>query len=203
MKPDQEDIPEDLSTLIRIGVVIEVTLSPPRCRVRYGDPDDDEAETETPPIRWLSGRSGKTRKWSPPSVGEEVLLLAPDGQVGNAVALTGLVNDENPAPDEQDIELLLFDDGARISYDPATHALEAVLPAGSSARLEAETITLVGDVKIEGKLQVTDDAQFDAKIHADGEIKSDTDVLADTIKLKTHKHSGVAAGGAQSGAPVP
>jgi phage baseplate assembly protein V len=203
MREEEEDIPGDPSTLIRIGVVIEVTLSPPRCRVRYGDPDGDDAETETPEIRWLSGRAGKTRKWSPPSVGEEVVLLSPDGQIGNAVALTGLVNDQNPAPSVQDLELWQFEDGAKISYDPAAHALVALLPADSTARLEAKTITLVGDVTIEGKMHVTEDAQFDAKLTATGKITSNDDVVAGNISLKTHRTSGVTAGGGISQAPVP
>jgi phage baseplate assembly protein V len=200
---DEEDIPADASTLIRLGTVIEVTLSPPRCRVRYGDPEGDDAETETPPIRWLSGRAGKTKKWSPPSVGEEVLLLAPDGQVGNAVALTGLVNDQNPAPSDQDLEIWEFEDGAKISYDPVAHALVAQLPAESSARLEAKTITLVGDVTVEGKMHVTEDAQFDAKVTATGKITSNDDVVAGNIALKAHKHSGVTAGGGTSQGPIP
>lgn len=200
---EEEDIPGDLSALIRFGIVIEVTLDPPRCRVRYGDPEGDEDEAESPAIRWLAGRAGKTRKWSPPSVGEEVLLLAPDGQVGNAVALTGLWNDDNPSPSTEDLEQLTFNDGAVISYDPVAHALVATLPDESSARIAATTITFVGDVKVEGKLQVTEDAQFDAKVHAGGEIATDDDMKAGSVKLKTHKHSGVAAGAAQSGAPVP
>lgn len=187
---DEEDIPADASTLIRLGRITSVTLSPPRCQVRYGDPDDDEAETETPPIRWLNGRAGKTRRWSPPSVGEEVVLLSPDGQVGNAVALCGLSNDDAPPPSEQDLEWTEFEDGAKISYDPASHALVAELPDGSSARIVADELTIVGDVKIEGKLDVT------------GKVTSDDDVVAGSIALKTHKHLGVATGSGQSGVPV-
>jgi len=186
-----DDIPADPSTLIRLGTVVEVTLSPPRCRVRYGDPDADEEETETPPIRWLAGRAGRTRKWSPPSVGEEVVLLSPDGQVGNAIAVTGLVNDEYPAPSDEDIELMLFEDGARIAYDPLAHALTAILPGGATALIEADGgVTIRGDVTIEGNVTVQ------------GGVEATEDVKAGAISLKTHKHGGVSAGMAQTAAPV-
>lgn len=181
---DQEDIPEDASTLIRFGTVIAVTLSPPRCRVRYGDPDDDEEGAETPPIRWLAGRAGKTRKWSPPSLGEEVLLLSPDGQIGNAVAITGLVNDDHPAPAVQDLELILFDDGARLAYDPVAHALSAILPEGGTALIEAPGgLTIRGDVTIAGTLTASED------------------VRAGDISLKNHAHGGVQRGAARSDPP--
>lgn len=185
---DEEDIPADLSALIRFGTIIEVTLSPPRCRVRFGDPDDDEDETETPAIRWLTARAGKTRKWSPPSVGEEVLLLAPDGQIGNAVAICGLINDDHPPPSSEDIDLALFDDGAAISYDPAAHALVAILPAGGTARIEASGgITLKGDLSIEGEVSI------------DGGLTATDDIVAGEISLQNHKHGNVQAGGAKTG----
>lgn len=190
MSRDEEDIPADLSALIRFGTVIEVTLSPPRCRVRYGDPDDDEEEGETPPIRWLAGRAGKTRHWSPPSLGEEVLLLSPDGQVGNAVALTGLWNDAAPPPSTDDIELLRFDDGAILSYDPVAHELRAILPGGATATVEAPGgLTIKGDVTIEGQVTI------------DGGLTASEDVVGDGISLKTHKHGNVQAGAAKTGAP--
>ena len=169
--------------------MIEVTLSPPRCRVRFGDPDDGGDDGETPPIRWLAGRAGKTRRWSPPSVGEEVLLLAPDGQIGNAVALTGLSNDGNPPPSGEDVELIRFDDGAIISYDAAAHALTAILPAGGTVAIEAAGgVSIKGAVAIEGDVSIT------------GGRTATTDVSAAGISLKSHRHGNVQAGGAKTGA---
>jgi phage baseplate assembly protein gpV len=71
-----EDIPADPSTLIRLGTITAVTLSPPRCVVRYGDPEADE-DCETPPIRWLALRAGKTRHWSPPVWARKPCCCAP------------------------------------------------------------------------------------------------------------------------------
>jgi len=154
---DDEDIPADLSTLIRLGTIVSVTLDPPRCVVRYGDPDTDE-DCETPPIRWVAGRAGKTRNWSPASEDEEVVLLCPDGQIGNAIAILGLNNDNAPPPGNTLAEVVEYQDGARIGYDPVGHALTAILPAGATAAIDAPGgLTIRGDVTIEGKLTASDD----------------------------------------------
>ena len=154
---DDEDIPADLSTLIRLGTIVSVTFDPPRCVVRYGDPDTDE-DCETPPIRWVAGRAGKTRNWSPASEDEEVVLLCPDGQIGNAIAILGLNNDNAPPLGNTLAEVVEYQDGARIGYDPVGHALTAILPAGATAAIDAPGgLTIRGDVTIEGKLTASDD----------------------------------------------
>jgi len=190
-----EDIPADLQALIRIGTIVEVDLENARCRVRYGDPTDEDPG-ETPPIRWLAARAGATRTWSPPTLGEQVILLAPDGQIGAGVAMPGLVRDAFPPVGNSEAEMIEFADGARITYDPQTGALSAILPAGATAEIEAPGgITLRGDVRIEGKLTVTDDAQVDKTLTAD------KDVIGGGKSLKGHLHKGVTGGSALSGPP--
>ena len=190
--PQAEDIPADLAALIRIGTVTSVDLAQARCTVRYGDPDDEDPG-ETPPIRWLTGRASNTRSWSPPSVGEQVVLLAPDGQIGNAVALPGIVQDAFPPPGSTTTELIEFADGAVVSYDPEAHALRATLPAGGTAEIDAPGgITLRGPVAIEGALSVSEDVAVAGQVDAQG------DVVGDGVSLRSHVHSGVAAGSAKT-----
>lgn len=191
LKPaPQEDIPADLASLIRIGTVLEVDLAEARCVVRFGDPDDP-APAQTGPIRWLTPRAGLTRVWSPPSEGEQVLLVCPDGQIGAAVAIMGIVQDAFPPLGSTTAEMIEFADGARITYDPEAHALLAVLPAGGTVDVTADGgITLRGDVTIEGNLAVSQT------------VTAEEDVIADGISLKSHKHGQVQAGSAQSGTPV-
>ena len=187
---EQEDIPADWSTLIRLGTILEVDLAAARCVVRFGNPDDPDGGARTPPIRWLALRAGETRAWSPPSVGEQVLLLTPDGQLGAAVALAGMVQDAFPPPGNSSRELLRFADGAEIAYDPRSHRLEAILPAGGTATIEAPGgITLRGDVAIEGELTVSQ------SVIAEG------DVTGGSVSLKDHRHSQVKSGAELSGKP--
>jgi phage baseplate assembly protein V len=182
---DQEDIPADVSELIRLGTIATVDLAARRCTVLYGDEGDEDGGATTPPIRWLAPRCGKTRVWSPPSVGEQVILICPDGQLAAAVALAGIDQAAFQLPAAGLTELIEFEDGARIAYDPEGHALTAILPVGGTALIEAPGgLTIRGDVIVEGKLTASDD------------------VFGGGISLKNHKHGGVQAGGAQTGTPA-
>lgn len=187
----QEDIPADLSELIRLGSIATVNLAAGTCTVRYGNPDDEGGGAETPPIRWFTLRAGKTRAWSPPSEGEQAMVFAPDGQLAGAVALVGIFSDAFPPPGDTLAELIEYEDGAKVGYDPVAHALTAILPGGGTAEIEAPAgITLRGPVTIEG------DVTLNGKMDATGDVK------AAGISLKTHKHGGVQAGPAQTGAPA-
>lgn len=187
----QEDIAADLSELIRLGSIASVDLAAGKCTVRYGDPDDDDGGAVTPPIRWLAMRAGKTRTWSPPSIGEQAIILAPDGQLAGAVALVGIYSDTFLAPATTMAELVHYEDGARIGYDPEAHALTALLPAGGTATIDAAGgITLRGPVTIEGNLSVQGDAV------ATG------DVRAGSISLRGHHHDKVQPGSSISGDAV-
>lgn len=194
--PPQEDIPADLSSLIRLGTVIAVDLAEARCIVRFGDPDDPDP-AQTGPIRWLSPRAGLTRVWSPPSVGEQVVLVCPDGQIGAAVAIPAIVCDAFPPLGSTTAEAIEFADGAKISYDPESHELVAVLPAGGTVDVTADGgITLRGDVTIEGNLAVSQSATVAETLTAGD------DVIGGGISLNSHKHGEVQSGSALSGEPV-
>lgn len=185
-----EDIPADLSELIRLGSVASVDLAARRCTVRYGDPDDEDGGAQTPPIRWLAPRAGDTASWSPPTVGEGAILLCPDGQIAAGIALLGVPSDQFPLPGSTLAELVQYKDGAQIGYDPVTHALTAILPAGATALVEAPGgLTIRADVTIEGNVTLK------------GGMEADDDVVASGISLKTHKHIGVQTGTSQTGEP--
>ncbi|MGW8201913.1 phage baseplate assembly protein V [Sphingomonas bisphenolicum] len=189
--PSQEDIPADLSELIRRGSVSSVDLAAGTCTVRYGNPDDEDGGAETPPLRWITMRAGKTRSWSPPSVGEGAIVLAPDGQVAAGVVLVGINQDGFPPPGDSLAELIEYEDGARVGYDPVAHALTAILPDGAIAIIEAPGgLTIRGDVTIEGDVSLQ------------GRMDASEDVVADGVSLKSHPHRDVQAGSAQSGPPV-
>lgn len=174
-----EDIDTDPDGIVRLGRVMSVDLAAARCTVSF----DDDAES--PPLRWMEARMGATRTWSPPSVGEQVILLCPAGEIAAAVVLRGLVSDDHPAPGASTRELIQFEDGAVLAYDPAAHKLEAVLPAGGTISLVADGgIAITGDIALTGKLTASDD------------------VIAAGKSLKTHKHGNVQAGSAQTGTPV-
>lgn len=180
---DTPEILRLIGDLIRIGTIAEVDLKAARCKVTVG-------EITTPPLPWLAPRAGSSRVWSPPSIGEQVILLCPEADIALGLVVTGLFSDQNPAPASEDIMLLTFCDGAALTYDPGAHRLSASLPAGGAARIHAPGgIEIEGNVRISGTLSVT------------GLMDSNEDVKAAGISLKDHRHGSVAAGSAVSGAP--
>lgn len=180
-RTDEEDF--NPSELIQIGTVTSVDLAAARCVVEVGD-------TETPPLPWMESRTGDTRIWSPPSEGEQVILICMDGELGGGVVMRGIPSDTFAPAGNSSEEVILFGDGARIAYDPEAHKLTAQLPAGSTIDVTADTVNLVGNVAIDGDVTVT------------GTVTADDDVIGGGKSLKGHRHGGVQAGGAQTGAPV-
>lgn len=184
MRRPNHDDDADLGELIRFGTVAEVDLAAARCVVVAGD-------VRTAPIRWLQLRAGKTRHWSPPSEGEQCLLLCPEGDLAAAVALLGLSSTAYPPAGNTIRELVTFDDGSVIAYDPVSHALEAILCAGGSVAIVAGGgVSIQGDVTITGNLGV------------EGKVDASVDVVGAGKSLKSHRHGGVQAGAAQTGAPA-
>lgn len=188
----------DISSLLRVGTIVEVDLATARCRVAYGDPDSDDGEAETGWIPWLAMRAGATRIWSPPSEGEQVLLLCPDGQLTAAIALPGIWRDLFPPPGSDPADLIEWPDGARVLYDPDASEMQITLPAGATLQLvspggvtlDAEGgFTLRGDVTIEGDVNV------------EGRIDAMGDIVGDGISLASHLHGGVQSGAAKTGVP--
>ena len=83
-----------LENLIRLGVIAEVQMVPPRVKVKTG-------ELTTAWLPWLALRAGSDREWDPPTVNEQVILVSPSGQLANGVVITGLPSDHIPANDDR------------------------------------------------------------------------------------------------------
>lgn len=187
-----------LANLIRYGTVASIDADAARVTVKTGG-------VVTKPLPWLSTRAGRVRAWNPPSVGEQVMVLSPNGDLAAGVAFPALFSNALPKPDDAtaDNVVVAFDDGAVLLYDMATHLLKASLPAGG--RVEAIApggFKLTGDVDIDGKLHVSDAVTLDNTLHADQDITSDGDVKAGSINLTNHVHDKVQPGPAVSGKPV-
>ncbi len=130
------DLFRRVENLIRRGKVSALQTDPPRVRVSFGD-----AETDWLP--WLTQRAGTDRTWWAPSVGEQIVVFAESGDPRNGVVLPGLYQAAHPAPeDDPDIALMEWDDGARASYNRATHTTEIELPAAGEFTVRVGKSTL-------------------------------------------------------------
>jgi phage baseplate assembly protein V len=190
------DHARNLSNLIRLGTVSEVDLATGRCRVQSG-------EMQTDYLSWLVPAAGALVIWAAPSVGEQVLVLSPEGETMGGVVLRGLYSNTFPAPaDSADVTLVRFGDGALISYDAIAHALVATLPAGGTAELTADGgVTINGPLTVNGATTVNGNTTINGDEHVSGKVTADTDVVGGNISLKDHLTTGVTAGSGTSGRP--
>lgn len=78
-------------------------------------------------------RAGKQRSWNPMDIGEQVVIVAPDGEVSQGVVVCSINQTKHPANGSaQGLWRETFDDGTVIEYDQATGGLRAdVTSAGS------------------------------------------------------------------------
>ena len=126
-----------LENLVRIGTVRSVDLDAPSCRVQYAT-DDQGRPVLTGWLPWTAPRAGDDRDWRPPSIGEQVLMLSPSGELANGVVLQALYQTAHPAPSaDAGKRATLYRDGALVEYDAEAHRLKAMLPAGGRAELTA------------------------------------------------------------------
>lgn len=135
---DTNEIRRQARNTVRKGSILDIDHAAALCRVAIGDTAEDGANLQTNWIPWITPAAGTTREWLPPTRGEQVVLLCPMGDPAQGVALRGLFSDDAPAPDSSaSTHTRLYPDGARITYDHASHALKAELPAGATVLVVA------------------------------------------------------------------
>lgn len=154
-----------VANLIRLGVIHEIDYEQARVTVQLG-------KITTDWLPWLTAQAGTDRNWHPPSVGEQVVLLSPQGDYSQGVVLHGIYQAQCPAPaNTPDQTHYRNADGSHYTYDRPTHTLTVnVIPEGALTvkvgetqlrlkkgqmtltacehlRLNAPTITLNGSVE--------------------------------------------------------
>lgn len=180
-----------LQNLIRLGVVAEIDhANPPRVRVQSG-------KLLTGWLPWSAGRAGETRKWDPVTIGEQVLILSPGGDLAAGIVVPSIYSDAFPAPSgNPGLHATHYPDGAIIEYDHIGHALNATLPDGSSATLTATQVIInAPETRCTGNLTVDQD------ITVLGGVNAAVDVTAAGVSLVNHVHNGVVPGSSNTGAP--
>jgi phage baseplate assembly protein V len=116
------DMERRVANMVRLGKVSAVDLANARVRIKSGD-------IETAWLPWSTGRAHPAkRRWDPPAVGEQVVMLSPTGDLRQAVVMPGVFQDNAAAPSSSgDKDATVYSDGTVIEYDRAAHALTADL----------------------------------------------------------------------------
>lgn len=178
------DMERRTANAIRYGTVMAVDLANARVRVKSG-------EIETTWLPWSTGRASPAkRRWDPPAVGEQVIMLSPGGDMRQGVVLPGIFQDSAAAPSASaDADTTVYSDGTMIEYDRAAGALSVTFSGGGQLRM----IATEAKFTFGGCTAVITSAGIDV---------TGGDVTADGISLKTHVHTGVIPGGANTGGPA-
>ncbi|KAB0477676.1 phage baseplate assembly protein V [Pseudomonas tolaasii] len=181
-----------LENLIRFGVIAAVQMEPPRAQVITGT-------LTTAWLPWLALRAGSDREWDPPTIGEQVILFSPSGQLANGIILTGVFSDHIPANGNRaGLHRRTYVDGTVIEYDSVAHHLNATLVDGGTTNLISRGgINLVGNITHQGDYTQTGNQNIT------GRVDVSDDVVAADVSLVNHLTSGVKQGGDQSGRPIP
>jgi len=138
------DLFRRIENIIREGSIVEADYATALFRVQIGDNTSGW-------LRCLTLRAGNNKSWHPPEVGESVLVLSPSGDYANGFIIPALFTGNNPPPgDNSDVHHWVYNDGAVIEYNRATHDLNVTLPNNSSSinMNETEILLTVGSSSI-------------------------------------------------------
>lgn len=173
------DIPElqrRVSNVFRIGNISAVDLAAARVKV-------DFQGVTTAWIPWMTDRAGAVKIWNPPSVGEQVCVCSPSGELGAGFIMSGAINYAgNPASDNRN------------------HVYRLELPASGAFEIKIGDRTFILN---NTKLVFDGDLEVDGDIKATGNVIADGDITAGTVSLSSHVHAGVVAGPASTAPPTP
>ena len=134
---DMTDAERRLSNVVMLGQVAELDTERARVRVQAGP-------ILTAWLPFATVRAGPDRTWHAPEPGEQVVLVAPCGDLNQAVVVGSLYREAYPPPaDSADISRTEWKDGAALAYDRELHHWHLSVPAGGKIVLE------VGPSKIE------------------------------------------------------
>lgn len=149
---DNIELLRRLDNLLSLGTIAEVNLVQAKVKVQSG-------EILTAWLPWATFRAGTTQSWSPPTVGEQCLILSVSGKLTMGIVLVGIYASNAPSQNA-DVHLLKFADCAEISYNQASDHISAkncktaTIQATESITAETPSLTCTGNVQIDGTLSV-------------------------------------------------
>ena len=133
---DMTDAERRLANLVVLGQVAELDAERARVRVKAGP-------ILTAWLPFTTGRAGPDVTWHAPEPGEQVVLVAPGGDLNQAVVVGSLYRQAYPAPaDSAEIIRTRFKDGAVMEYDREQHHWHLSVPSGGRIVLEIGPSTI-------------------------------------------------------------
>ncbi len=163
-----QDLIRRVDNMLRPGAVSAVDYERDKVRVRLGP------SLQTGWLMCFERSAGNPRTSVPVKLGEQVLVLAPGGELKAGYVLRGLNSAENPRPSKSgSMHLTTYDDGLEISYDTTSNSLLISRPEGLKLKVKATEVEFETD-----KFEVFNKARV-------GLIKTISDVLKLIFGSKT------------------
>lgn len=168
-----------ITNLIRIGTIEQIDVDQARVRVKSG-------ENITGWLPWLTRRAGATKDWNPPTIGEQIILLSPSGDLAQAIVLGSLYSDENPAPkNSNDLYHLVMPDGSFLTYNHIEHSLLIEVLGISELHITGNT-----------KIIIDSDAHINITGNLNAEISGSTAIKSGgNLTLESSGNINITAGG--------
>ena len=171
-----------LDNLVQIGTITAVDTEN-RALVRV---QIHERVTDWFPYKMLANSHIKI--WTPPHVGEQVIVLSPYGEGDDGVVLGSIFNKDlkEPTTANDHTSVIEFSDGTIITYDTTTKAL-TINASGSVAIMAPSGITVTANTVITGNVTIN------------GNLTVSGAITDEKGSLSSHVHSGVMSGPSNTG----
>ncbi|MCC5811202.1 MAG: phage baseplate assembly protein V [Ectothiorhodospiraceae bacterium] len=132
--------------LVQVGTVVDVDYPAQRVQVRIGERDSAW-------LRFTTRRAGEDRTWWPPTVGEQVLVFAPNGEAVAAVAGDSLYQQDFDAPsDDEGVRRTVYGNGTEVELDKNEDVLRVKHPGAVEVEAEGDvSITAGGTLTLQGE----------------------------------------------------
>lgn len=199
------EIDRRVANIFRIGTVYALDAANALVQVDLGDLVTDW-------LPWGTGRAGSTRKWSAPSVGEQVMVFSPSGELAAGIVGPSIFQDAHPAPSNNpNVDNVTFADGSSVNYDAGSNTLTvnvsgagnivvnckvATVKADTSVTLDTPMVHATKNMQVDGNLGVTGAMAVQGQGTSGavstfaGSIQvTNGDVTADAYSLKGHHHT--------------
>lgn len=142
MSYELSEMGRQMANLIRVGTITQLDEANARVKVNTSGLTTDW-------LPWASSRAGNTRTWSPPRVGEQVMIASPFGDMGQAVVIGSLFSDSKPAPaSSKDQETTVYPDGSTVDYNSATNTLTVTVAGTGNVVINCKVATVNAETSV-------------------------------------------------------
>lgn len=189
---DITDLQRRLANLITFGSISQVNYQNAKARVKIG-------EIETTWLPWVM-RDGNDKNWHGIDVGEQIIILAPSGDLNQGIILPSICKSQ--ICQDGDLYIMKFEDGSVINFNRKTGNLMAevtgdatikvqkslIAESGKAAKVKAPEITLDGEVTITGSLLIQKNLTTSGTVSLSGGVPVAR--LGDEVSVDANTHKG-------------